>query len=141
MPELYLGATRTVRIERVRSKISNISHIKRYDSPEKWEEIINLLMLTSARDEDAKMYQPDATEHVSAALESLAKSGLLEDIERPHTRIGREILIQKMATVIVDTADSVDACLDMSAVFACIILILFFVGILTACVLTALVRH
>lgn len=141
MPELYLGATRLARIGRVCSKISNIPHIERYDSPEKWEEIFELLMLTSARDEDAKMYKPDVTEHVSAALESLAKSGLLEDIKQPHSRIGREIFDQEMATLIVDVADSVDVCLDWSAVFACITLILFFVGVLTACVLTAVVRH
>lgn len=136
MPELHLWITRSMRVERVRSKISRISNIESYDSPEKWEETITLLMLTCARDEDAKMYKPDTAEHVSTALESLAKSTMLEDIKRQHTRTGREIFNTNMANLIVNAADSVDQRLDRGTGCAFILLIMFWPIIIATAALT-----
>lgn len=137
MPELHLWVSRNIRVERVRSEIARISNIEQYDSPDKWEETISLLMLTSARDEDAKMYKPDTTDHVSAALEYLAESNLLEDIKREHTRAGRKIFNQKMANLIVTAADMVDQRLDRGTGCAFILLIMFWPIIIATAALTA----
>lgn len=73
MPELTLWLTHNIRTDRVNRSIAAISNISEYDSPEKWEETINLLMLTKARDDDAKMYEPDTTKHVRVALKAIAE--------------------------------------------------------------------
>lgn len=137
MPELSLWLTRNIRVERVRSKIARISNIEQYDTPGKWEETITLLMLTSARDEDAKVYKPDTTDHVRTALEYMAESNLLEDIKREHTRTGREIFNQKMANLIVNAADRVDQRLDRGTGCAFILLIMFWPIIIATAALTA----
>lgn len=54
-----------------------------------------LLMLTEARDEDAKRYKPDTAEHVRTALEYLTESNLLEDTQCPLTQTERKIFNQK----------------------------------------------
>lgn len=125
MPELTLWLTRNIRTDRVNRSIAAISNISEYDSPEKWEETINLLMLTKARDDDAKMYEPDTTKHVRVALNAIAKSNLLEDLKQPLTRTGREIFNQKMANLIVGAADSVDQRMDWSTPLAFILLLMF----------------
>ena len=94
-------------------------------------------MLTSARDKNAEMYKPDTTEHVSAVLEYLAESNLLEDTQRPLTKTGREIFNQKMANLIVNTADRVDQRLDRGTGCAFILLIMFWPLVIAACALTA----
>lgn len=137
MPELHLWLSRSIRVERVRSKIARISNIGQYDTPQKWKETITLLMLTSARDENAEMYKPDTTEHVSAVLEYLAESNLLEDTQRPLTKTGREIFNQKMANLIVNAADRVDQRLDRGTGCAFILLIMFWPIIIATFALTA----
>lgn len=137
MPELHLWVTRNIRVERVRSEIARISNIEQYDTPEKWEETINLLMLTKARDDDAKMYKPDTAEHVRTALEYLTESNLLEDAQRPLTQTGRKIFNQKMANLIVNAADRVDQRLDRGTGCAFILLIMFWPIVIAACALTA----
>lgn len=136
MPELTLWLTHNIRTDRVNRSIACISNISDYDSPEKWEEVINLLMLTKARDDDAKMYEPDTTKHVRVALEAIAESNLLEDLKQPLTRTGREIFNQKMANLIVGVADSVDQRMDRSTPLAFILLLMFWPIVFAAAALT-----
>lgn len=136
MPELNLWLTRNIRADRVNRSIAGISDIHNYDSPEKWEEIVNLLMLTKARDDDAKMYKPDTTKHVRVALEAIAECNLLEDLKQPLTRTGREIFNQKMANLIVGTADSIDQRLDWGTSLAFILLLMFWPLVFAAAALT-----
>lgn len=136
MPELTLWLTHNIRTDRVNRSIAGISNISDYDSPEKWEETINLLMLTKARDDDAKMYKPDTTKHVRVALEAIAESNLLEDLKQPLTRTGREIFNQKMANLIVGAADSVDQRMDWSTAAAFILLLMFWPIVFAAAALT-----
>lgn len=137
MPELNLWVTRNIRVASVRSKIARISNIEQYDTPEKWEETIILLMLTEARDEYAKQYKPDPAEHVRTAPEYLAESNLLEDTQRPLTHPGRKIFNQKMANLIVNAADRVDQRLDRGTGCAFILLIMFWPIIIATAALTA----
>lgn len=125
MPELALWLTRDTRTYRVNRSIAGISNISDYDSPEKWEDTINLLMLTKARDDYAKMYKPDTTKHVRVALEAIAESNILEDLKYPLTRTRREIFNQKMTNLIVFAADSVDQRMDWSTPLAFILLLMF----------------
>ena len=136
MPELTLWLTHNIRTDRVNRSIAGISNISDYDSPEKWEETINLLMLTKARDDDAKMYKPDTTKHVRVALEAIAESNLLEDLKQPLTRTKREIFNQKMANLIVGAADSVDQRMD-STPLAFILLLMFWPIVFAAAALTS----
>lgn len=136
MPELTLWLTRNIRNDRVNRSVAGISNIEQYDTPEKWEEVINLLMLTKARDDDAKMYKPDTTKHVRVALEAIAESNLLEDLKQPLTRTGREIFNQKMANLIVGAADSVDQRMDWSTPLAFILLLMFWPIVFAAAALT-----
>lgn len=136
MPELTLWLTRNIRNDRVNRSVAGISNIEQYDTPEKWEEAINLLMLTKARDDDAKMYKPDTTKHVRVALEAIAESNLLEDLKQPLTRTGREIFNQKMANLIVGAADSVDQRMDWSTPLAFILLLMFWPIVFAAAALT-----
>ena len=136
MPELALWLTRNTRTDRVNRSIACISNISGYDSPEKWEETISLLMLTKARDDDAKMYKPDTTKHVRVALEAIAESNILEDLKYPLTRTGREIFNQKMANLIVSAADSVDQRMDWSTPLAFILLLMFWPVVFIAAALT-----
>lgn len=136
MPELALWLTRNIRTDRVTRSIAAISDISGYDSPEKWEEAISLLMLTKARDDDAKMYKPDTTKHVRVALEAIAESNLLEDLKQPLTRTTREIFNQKMANLIVGAADSVDQRMDWSTPLAFILLLMFWPAVFAAAALT-----
>lgn len=137
MPELNLWLSRSIRVERVRSKVARIYPLERYDTPEKWEETISLLMLTEARDEDAKHYKPDTAEHVRTALEYLTESNLLEDTQCPLTQTGRKIFNQKMANLIVNAADRVDQRLDRGTGCAFILLIMFWPIIIATVALTA----
>lgn len=136
MPELTLWLTRNIRTDRVNRSIAGISNISSYDSPEKWEETITLLMLTKARDDDAKMYKPDTTKHVRVALEAIAESNLLDDLKQPFTRTRREIFNQKMANLIVGVADSVDQRMDWSTPLAFILLLMFWPIVFAAAALT-----
>ena len=136
MPELTLWLTRNMRTDRVNRSIAGISNISDYDSPEKWEDTISLLMLTKARDDDAKMYKPDTTKHVRVALEAIAESNILEDLKYPLTRTGREIFNQKMTNLIVSAADSVDQRMDWSTPVAFILLLMFWPVVFIAAALT-----
>lgn len=136
MPELTLWLTHNIRTNRANRSIAGISNISEYDSPEKWEETITLLMLTEARDDDAKMYKPDTTKHVSVALEAIAESNLLEDLKQPLTQNGREIFNQKMANFIVGAADSVDQRMDWGTPLAFILLLMFWPIVFAAAALT-----
>lgn len=136
MPELALWLTRNMRTNRVNRSIAGISNISDYDSPEKWEDTISLLMLTKARDDDAKMYKPDTTKHVCVALEAIAESNILEDLKYPLTRTGREIFNQKMTNLIVSAADSVDQRMDWSTPVAFILLLMFWPAVFIAAALT-----
>lgn len=136
MPELTLWLTRNIRNDRVNRSIAGISNISEYGSPEKWEETITLLMLTKARDDDAKMYNPDTTKHVRVALKAIAESNLLEDLKQPLTRAGREIFNSKMANLIVGAADSVDQRMDWSTPLAFILLLMFWPIVFAAAALT-----
>lgn len=136
MPELTLWLTRNIRTDRVKRSIAGISNISDYDSPEKWEETIDLLMLTKARDDQAKIYKPDTTKHVRVALEAIAESNLLEDLKQPLTRAGREIFNQKMANLIIGAADSIDQRMDWSTSLAFILLIMFWPIVFAAAALT-----
>lgn len=136
MPELTLWLTRNIRNDRVNRSIAGISNISEYDSPEKWEETITLLMLTKARDDDAKMYNPDTTKRLRVALKAIAESNLLEDLKQPLTQAGREIFDQKMANLIVGAADSVDQRMDWSTPLAFILLLMFWPIVFAAAALT-----
>lgn len=136
MPELNLWLTSNIRTDRVNRSIAGISNISDYDSPEKWEETINLLMLTKARDDDAKICKPDTTKHVRVALEAIAESNLLEDLKQPLTRTGREIFNQKMTNLIIGAADSVDQRMDWSTSLAFILLIMFWPIVFATAALT-----
>lgn len=136
MPELTLWLTHNIRTDRVNRSIAAISNISEHDSPEKWEETINLLMLTKARDDDAKMYEPDTTKHVRVALKAIAESNLLEALKQPLTRTGREIFNQKMANLIVGVADSVDQRMDWSTPLAFILLLMFWPIVFAVAALT-----
>lgn len=136
MPELTLWLTHNIRANSVNRSIAGISNISSYDTPEKWEETINLLMLTKARDDDAKMYKPDTAKHVRVALEAIAKSNLLEDLKQPLTRTRREIFNQKMANLIVGAADSVDQRMDWSTPLAFILLLMFWPIVFAVAALT-----
>jgi len=93
-------------------------------------------MLTKARDDDAKMYNPDTTKRLRVALKAIAESNLLEDLKQPLTQAGREIFDQKMANLIVGAADSVDQRMDWSTPLAFILLLMFWPIVFAAAALT-----
>ena len=136
MPELTLWLTRNIRIDKVNRTIAGIPNISEYDSPEKWEETITLLMLTKARDDDAKMYKPDTTKHVRVALEAIAESNLLDDLKQPLTPTERKIFTQKMANLIVGVADSIDQRMDWGTPLAFTLLLMFWPIVFAAAALT-----
>lgn len=113
MTKLNLYSTRNDRIEWVQAQIAGLFDLEHntdlYDTPEKWEKIIDGAMGTAARDYDAQRLNSDTHEHTRAALEELERSHLLDELNHPFSSIGRTIFNRNMASLIVNAADSVDS--------------------------------
>lgn len=112
MTTLNLQATHNSRIEWVQSHIMGLfdlpHHPEKYNTPEKWEGTISLLMSTSARDFDAKRLQPDNTKHVAEALNRLKKSDILNRLPTPLSEVSHITFAREMANLIVEAADTID---------------------------------
>lgn len=117
MTELNLQKTRNQRVEWVQAQIAGLFDLEHntdlYDTPEKWESIIDGAMGTAARDYNAQRLSSDTTEHVRKALEKLERSPLLEALNQPFSSVGRTIFNRNMAWLIVEAADEVDSELDV----------------------------
>jgi hypothetical protein len=116
MNGLNLRATHNQRVEWVQAQIAGLFDLEHntdlYDTPEKWESIIDGAM-GAARDYGAQRISSDTAEHVRLALEKLGRSHLLEELNRPFSSIGRTIFNRNMAWLIVEAADAVDSELDV----------------------------
>lgn len=92
MTELNLQKTRNQRVEWVQAQIAGLFDLEHntdlYDTPEKWESIIDGAMGTAARDYDAQSISSDTSEHVRTALKKLERSHLLDELNRPFSSIG-----------------------------------------------------
>lgn len=112
MTTINLQATHPRRVEWVQSSIMGFfdlpHHPEKYNTPEKWEGTINLLMSTSARDFDAKRLHPDSTEHAAEALNRLKKSDILNRLPSPLSEVSHITFAREMANLIVEAADTID---------------------------------
>lgn len=81
---------------------------EKYNTPEKWEDTISLLMSTSARDFDAKRLQPDSTKHAAEALNRLKKSDILTRLTAPLSEVSHITFARDMANLIVEATDTID---------------------------------
>ena len=112
MTTLNLQETHTRRVEWVQSSIMGLFDLphrpEKYNTPEKWESTISLLMSTSARDFDAKKLHPDSTKHAAEALNRLKKSDLLNRLPTPLSEVSHITFARDMANLIVDAADTID---------------------------------
>lgn len=112
MTTINLQETHNCRVEWVQSSIMGLFDLphrpEKYNTPEKWEDTISLLMSTSARDFDAKRLQPDSTEHAAEALKKLKKSDILNRLTAPLSEVSHITFAGEMANLIVDAADTID---------------------------------
>lgn len=112
MTTINLQETHNCRVEWVQSSIMGLFDLphrpEKYNTPEKWEGTISLLMSTSARDFDAKRLQPDSTEHAAEALKKLKKSDILNRLPAPLSEVSHITFARDMANLIVDAADTID---------------------------------
>lgn len=112
MTTINLQATRTRRVEWVQSHIMGLFDLphrpENYNTPEKWEDTISLLMSTSARDFDAKRLHPDSAKHAAEALNKLKKSNLLDRLTTPLGEASHMTFARDMANLIVGAADTID---------------------------------
>lgn len=112
MTTINLQATHNRRIEWVQSHIMGLFDLphrpEKYNTPEKWEDTISLLMSTGARDFDAKKLHPDSTEHAAEALNRLKKSNLLDRLTTPLGEVSHMTFARDMANLIVGAADTID---------------------------------
>lgn len=112
MTTINLQATHASRIEWVQSSIMGLFDLphrpEKYNTPEKWEDIISLLMSTSARDFDAKKLYPDSTEHAAESLNRLKKSDILNRLTSPLSEVSHITFARDMANLLVDAADTID---------------------------------
>lgn len=112
MTTINLQATHTRRVEWVQSSIMGLFDLphrpENYNTPEKWEDTITLLMSTSARDFDAKKLHPNSTKHATEALNRLKKSDLLNRLTTPLSEVSHITFAREMANLIVDAADAID---------------------------------
>ena len=112
MTTINLQATHTRRVEWVQSHIMGLFDLphrpEKYNTPEKWEETISLLMSTSARDFDAKRLHPDSTKHAAEALNRLKEGNLLDHLATPLGEVSHITFAREMANLIVDAADTID---------------------------------
>lgn len=81
---------------------------QKYNTPEKWEDTITLLMSTSARDFDAKKLHPNSTEHAAEALNKLKKSDILNRLTATLGEVSHMTFARDAANLIVDAADTID---------------------------------
>lgn len=107
-----LQATHTLRVEWVQSHIMGLFDLphrtEKYNTPEKWEDTISLLMSTGARDFDAKKLHPNSTKHATEALKKLKKSDLLNRLTTPLNEVSHITFARDMANLIVEAADTID---------------------------------
>lgn len=112
MTTINLQATHNRRVEWVQSHIMGLFDLphrpEKYNTPEKWEDTITLLMSTSARDFDAKKLHPDSTEHAAKARNSLKKSDILNRLTTPLSEVSHTTFARDMANLTVDAADTID---------------------------------
>lgn len=112
MTTINLQETRTRRVEWVQSHIMGLFDLphrpEKYNTPEKWEDTISLLMSTSARDFDAKKLHPDSAKHAAEALNKLKKSNLLDRLTTPLGEASHMTFARDMANLIVEAADTID---------------------------------
>lgn len=112
MTTINLQETHNCRVEWVQSSIMGLFDLPhrpgKYNTPEKWEDTISLLMSTSARDFDAKRLHPDSTEHATEALNRLKKSDILNRLPTPLSEVSHITFARDMANLIVDAADTID---------------------------------
>lgn len=112
MTTTNLQETHNCRIEWVQSSIMGLFDLphrpEKYNTPEKWEDTISLLMSTSARDFDAKKLHPDSTEHAAEALNRLKKSDILNHLPTPLSEVSHITFARDMANLIVEAADTID---------------------------------
>lgn len=112
MTTINLQETHNCRVEWVQSSIMGLFDLphrpEKYNTPEKWEGTISLLMSTSARDFDAKKLHPDSTEHAAEALKKLKKSDILNRLTTPLNEVSHITFAREMANLIVEAADTID---------------------------------
>lgn len=112
MTTINLQETHTRRVEWVQSSIMGLFDLphrpEKYNTPEKWEDTITLLMSTSARDFDAKKLHPNSTEHAAEALNKLKKSDILNRLTTPLSEVSHITFARDMANLIVEAADTID---------------------------------
>lgn len=112
MTTINLQATHPHRVKWVQSHIMGLFDLphrpEKYNTPEKWEDTISLLMSTGARDFDAKKLHPDSTEHAAEALKKLKKSDLLDRLTTPLNEVSHITFARDMANLIVEAADTID---------------------------------
>lgn len=112
MTTINLQETHNCRVEWVQSSIVGLFDLphrpEKYNTPEKWEDTISLLMSTSARDFDAKKLHPDSTEHAAEALKKLKKSDILNRLTAPLSKASHITFARDMANLIVEAADTID---------------------------------
>ncbi len=112
MTTINLQETHTRRVEWVQSSIMGLFDLphrpEKYNTSEKWEDTITLLMSTSARDFDAKKLHPDSTEHATEALNRLKKSDILNRLPTPLSEVSHITFARDAANLIVDAADTID---------------------------------
>lgn len=112
MTTINLQATHHRRVEWVQSHIMGLFDLphrpEKYNTPEKWEDTISLLMSTGARDFDAKKLHPDSTKHATEALNRLTKSGILNRLATPLNEVSHITFARDMANLIVEAADTID---------------------------------
>lgn len=112
MTTINLQATHPRRVEWVQSHIMGLfdlpHHPEKYNTPEKWEDTISLLMSTSARDFDTKKLHPNSTKHTTEALNNLKKSNILNRLTTPLNEVSHITFAREMANLIVEAADTID---------------------------------
>ena len=112
MTTINLQETHNHRIEWVQSHIMGLfdlpHHPEKYNTPEKWEDTISLLMSTGARDFDAKRHHPNSAEHTTEALNRLKKSDILNRLPTPLSEVSHITFARDMANLIVEAADTID---------------------------------
>ena len=112
MTTINLQATHKSRIKWVQSHIMGLFDLphrpEKYNTPEKWEDTISLLMSTGARDFDAKRHHPNSAEHTTEALSELKGSNLLDRLPTPLNEVSHITFARDMANLIVEAADTID---------------------------------
>ena len=112
MTTINLQATHPRRVEWVQSHIMGLFDLphrpEKYNTPEKWEDTISLLMSTGARDFDAKKLHSDSTKHATEALNRLTKSDILNRLTAPLSEVSHMTFARDMANLIVEAADTID---------------------------------